>query len=60
MAYRTHWFGLQYDCETVDDAPTVGNGALRTVQWYDGEPVGDDFTQWEFRGLKTAVGDMLD
>ncbi|QLH79825.1 hypothetical protein HZS55_22120 [Halosimplex rubrum] len=59
-AYRTHWFGLQHDCETIDDAPTVGNGALRTVRWHDGEPVGDGFAQGEFRGLKATVGDMLD
>jgi len=59
-AYRTHWFGLQYDCEAIDEAPTVGNGALRTVRWYEGEPVGDGFAQGEFRGLKATVGDMLD
>ncbi|ELZ20850.1 hypothetical protein C475_19663 [Halosimplex carlsbadense 2-9-1] len=59
-AYRTHWFGLQYDCEVIDEAPTVGNGALRTVRWYEGEPVGDGFAQGEFRGLKATVGDMLD
>lgn len=59
-AYRTHWFGLQYDCHTVDDAPTVGNGALRTVRWYEGDPVGDGHAQGEFRGLKDTVGDLLD
>ncbi|WP_436909045.1 DUF6735 family protein [Halosimplex marinum] len=59
-AYRTHWFGLQYDCEAVNDAPTIGNGALRTVRWYEGEPVGDGHAQGEFRGLKNTVGDMLD
>ncbi|WP_436932843.1 DUF6735 family protein [Halosimplex halobium] len=59
-AYRTHWFGLRFDCRTVDDSPTVGNGALRTVRWYEGEPVGDGFAQGEFRGLKATVGDMLD
>ncbi|QLH81305.1 DUF6735 family protein [Halosimplex pelagicum] len=59
-AYRTHWFGLQYDCGTIDDALTVGNGALRTVRWYEGEPVGDGHAQGEFRGLKDTVGDMLD
>ncbi|SFQ20013.1 hypothetical protein SAMN05216277_1333 [Halolamina pelagica] len=40
-AYRTLWFGLQYDSETVEQGETVGNGALATVRWYDGEPVGD-------------------
>ncbi|WP_415383009.1 DUF6735 family protein [Halosimplex sp. TS25] len=59
-AYRTHWFGLQFDCKAVEDAPTVGNGALRTVRWYDGEPVGDGFAQGEFRGLKDVAGDLLD
>ena len=59
-AYRTHWFGLQYDCTTVENAPTVGNGALRTVRWYDGEPVGDGHAQGEFRALKAVVGDMVD
>lgn len=58
--YRTQWFGLQYDCDTVDDAPTAGNGALRTVRWYEGKPVGDGFAQGEFRGLKDTVGDMFD
>jgi len=30
-AYRTLWFGLQYDSETVEQGETVGNGALATV-----------------------------
>ncbi|WP_415380511.1 DUF6735 family protein [Halosimplex sp. TS25] len=59
-AYRTHWFGLQHDCETIDDSPAVGHGALRTVRWHDGEPVGDGFAQGEFHGLRATVGDMLD
>jgi len=59
-AYRTHWFGLQYDCAAVETAPTVGNGALRTVRWYNGEPVGDGFAQGEFRALKTVAGDLVD
>ncbi|WP_436926205.1 DUF6735 family protein [Halosimplex amylolyticum] len=59
-AYRTHWFGLQYDCAAVETAPTVGNGALRTVRWHDGEPVGDGFAQGEFRALKAVVGDLID
>ena len=59
-AYRTHWFGLTYDCETVTDAPTVGNGALRTVRWVDCEPVGDGAVRGEFRALKDVVGDMVD
>ena len=53
-AYRTLWFGLQYDSETV------GNGALATVRWYDGEPVGDGHLQGQFAALKDVVGDMLD
>ncbi|MDG5777867.1 DUF6735 family protein [Haloarculaceae archaeon H-GB2-1] len=59
-AYRTHWLGLQYDCDTVTDDPTVGHGALRTVRWYDGEPVGDGYAQGQFAALKAVVGDMVD
>jgi len=59
-AFRTHWFGLLYECRTIEASPTRGNGAIRTVRWYDGEPVGDSFAQGQFDGLKTAVGDMLD
>jgi hypothetical protein len=33
--YRTLWFGLQYDSETVEQGETVGNGALVTVRWYE-------------------------
>jgi len=40
-AYRTLWFGLQYDSGTIEQDGTVGNGALATVRWYDGKPVGD-------------------
>ena len=59
-AYRTLWFGLQYDSETVEEGETVGNGALATVRWYDGEPVGDGHLQGQFAALKDVVGDMLD
>ncbi len=59
-AFRTHWFGLQYECRTIESSPTHCNGAIRTVRWYDGEPVGDGFAQGQFDGLKTVVGDMLD
>ncbi|MCD2201621.1 hypothetical protein LPA44_17305 [Halobacterium sp. KA-4] len=59
-AYRTLWFGLQYDSETVEQGATVGNGALATVRWYDGEPVGDGHLQGQFAALKDVVGDMLD
>ncbi|QLH84930.1 DUF6735 family protein [Halosimplex pelagicum] len=59
-AYRTHWFGLQYDSALVDESPTIGNGALRTVRWYDGEPVGDGFAQGEFRALKDITGELID
>ena len=31
-AYRTLWFGLQYESETVEQGETVGNGALATVR----------------------------
>ncbi|WP_246989563.1 DUF6735 family protein [Halorientalis marina] len=59
-AYRTLWFGLQYDSETVEQGETVGNGALATVRWYDGEPVGDGHLQGQFQALKDVTGDMLD
>ena len=59
-AYRTLWFGLQYDSETVEQGETVGNGALATVPWYDGEPVGDGHLQGQFAALKDVVGDMID
>jgi len=59
-AYRTLWFGLQYDSETVEQGETVGNGALATVRWYDGKPVGDGHLQGQFAALKDVVGDMLD
>lgn len=59
-AYRTLWFGLQYDSEIVESSPCVGHGALRTVRWYEGEPVGDGYTRGEFAGTKRVVGDMVD
>lgn len=59
-AYRTLWFGLAHDCESINESPTVGHGALRSVRWYDGQPVGDGYTRGEFAGLKDAVGDMVD
>jgi len=59
-AYRPYWFGLQYDCETVTESPRIGNGAVRAVRWYDGEPVGDSFANGEFRALKDVVGDLID
>ena len=58
-AYRTLWFGLQYDSETVDHDETVGNGALATVRWHDGKPVGDGHLKGQFRALKDVVGDMV-
>lgn len=59
-AYRTHWFGLQYDCESITDGARTGNGAVRTVRWYNGEPVGDGYVQGEFQALRNVVGDMVD
>jgi hypothetical protein len=53
-------FGLQYDSETVGQGATVGNGALATVRWHDGEPVGDGNLQGQFAALKDVAGDMLD
>lgn len=59
-AYRTLWSGLQYDAESVDTQPTVGLGAIRTVRWYDGEPVSDGYARGEFAGMKRVVGKMVD
>ena len=59
-AYRTLWFGLQYESATVETGETIGNGALRTVRWYDGEPVGDGYVLGEFQGLKAVVADLID
>ena len=59
-AYRTLWFGLQYESASVANGATVGNGALRTVRWYDGEPVGDGYVLGEFQGLKAVVADLID
>ncbi|WP_321168190.1 DUF6735 family protein [Halobaculum saliterrae] len=41
-------------------AATTSTGALATVRWYDGEPVGDGHLQGQFAALKDIVGDMLD
>ncbi|WP_255152198.1 DUF6735 family protein [Halorarius halobius] len=59
-AYRTLWFGLQYDADSIDRQPTVGFGAVRTVRWYEGEPVGDGRARGEFAGMKRVVGAMVD
>ncbi|MXR40796.1 hypothetical protein GRX01_05505 [Halobaculum sp. WSA2] len=59
-AYRTLWFGLQYESDRIDDAPTLGYGAVRTVRWCDGEPAGDDYLCGQFAGLKRALGAMID
>jgi len=53
-AYRTLWFGLQYDLGDSRTGETVGNGALATVRWYDGEPVGDGHLQGQFAASKTS------
>jgi hypothetical protein len=59
-AYRTLWFGLQYDSAVVEDDPTVGHGALQTVHWQDGEPINDGYVRGQFQALTAVVGDMLD
>ena len=59
-AYRTLWFGLCYESDVIQDSAFVGNGALRTVRWYQGEPVGDGYTRGEFAGIKRTVADMVD
>jgi hypothetical protein len=60
MAYRTHWFGLEHDSQQVTDCRSVGHGALRTVRWYEGEPVNDGYVQGEFRALKSIAGALID
>jgi len=59
-AYRTLWFGLQYDSERIETQPTVGFGAVQTVRWHNGQPVGDGYVQGQFAGLKRVVGAMVD
>jgi hypothetical protein len=59
-AYRTLWFGLQHESRTIEEGATMGNGALATVRWYDGEPVGDGAFCGQFAALKDVVGDMID
>ena len=59
-AYRTLWFGLQYDSETAERGGTVGNDALATVRWHDGEPVGGGHLQGQFVALEDVIGDMVD
>ena len=59
-AYRTLWFGLPYDSETVEQGAAVGNGALAKVRWYEGEPICDGHLQGQFAALKDVVGDMID
>lgn len=46
--------------ETPSDTPTIGNGALRTVQWYDGQRMGDTDVRGEFRAPWAVVGDLID
>ena len=59
-AYRTLWFGLCYESDVIQESAFVGNGALRTVRWYKGEPVGDGYTRGEFAGVKQTVAAMVD
>ncbi|WP_459193158.1 DUF6735 family protein [Halosimplex sp. J119] len=35
-------------------------GTLRTVEWYEDEPVSDDHAQSELRGLEDTDSDILD
>lgn len=59
-AYRTLWFGLDDYCEAAVCSETVGNGALQTVCWYEGEPVGDGYVRGAFDAMKDVIGDMVD
>ena len=58
-AYRTLWFGLQYDSDRIEEGETVGNGAVVTVGWHDGQPLNDAFLRGQFRALRDIVGDLL-
>jgi hypothetical protein len=58
--YRTVWLGLTQDSETIETAPTIGNGAYYTVRWYEGVPVGDGVMRGRCKALKDVTGDMLD
>lgn len=59
-AYRTFWFGLCFESDVVEESPYVGHGAIRTVRWYQGEPVGDGYARGTFAGMKQIVADMVD
>jgi len=59
-AYRTCWFGLQYEAESVDPRSAVGDGAVRRIRWHDNRPVGDGYAQGQFAGMKRVVGELLD
>jgi hypothetical protein len=58
--YRTFWLGLNMDSETIESAPTIGNGAYYTVRWYEGVPVGDGVMRGRCKALKDLTGDMID
>jgi hypothetical protein len=59
-AYRTLWLGFSDHADAVDQSPTVGHGALRTLRWYDGEPVGDGYLRGWFDGAKTVTATFID
>ena len=59
-AYRTPWFGPSYDSETVERGGTVGDGALATVCWHDGEPGGGGRLQGQFAALEDVIGNTAD
>jgi len=58
--YRPVWFGLQYDCETIESSETVGNGVLVEVDRPAEEPTTDAYERGWIRALKSVGGDMVD
>lgn len=60
LAKDIHGLGRTGVRGLVETFETVGNGALATVRWYDGEPIGDGHLQGQFAALKDVVSDMLD
>jgi len=53
-AYRTRGSASSTIRRQSNRGETVGNGALATVRWYDGEPVGDGHLQGQFAPSKTS------
>jgi hypothetical protein len=59
-AYRTLWFGLEYESDVATKSPTIGHGATVSVRWHQRQPVNDGYVQGQFQGMKRIVGQMVD